>query len=112
MADLADPIDGDCIGNRPNNFALEHLDFSQRWLTKAARLPGRSLHLAVALLRIASAQNAHQVTLSNLASQQFGLDRNAKYRALGWLEEAGLVRVERKRGRSPMVTLLSHGNCL
>jgi hypothetical protein len=47
------------------------------------------------------------VALSNVALQQFGLTRNAKYRALGWLEEAGLVRVDRKLGRSPLVTILS-----
>src|SRR5262245_27736253 len=46
------------------------------WLAKAARLPGRSLHLAVVLVFVANAANAHQVALSNLASQQFGLTRN------------------------------------
>ena len=76
------------------------------WLTKAGRLPGKSLHLAVVLVFLANAANTRQVELSNLASQQFGLDRNAKYRALCWLEEAGLVRVERKIGRSPAVTIL------
>jgi DNA-binding transcriptional ArsR family regulator len=46
------------------------------------------------------------VELSNIATLEFGLDRNAKYRTLAWLERAGLVRVERRRGRSPVVTLL------
>ena len=78
------------------------------WLTKAARLPGRSLHLAVLLVYLAKAANTRQVELSNSASQQFGLDRNAKYRGLCWLEEAGLVRVERKIGRSPAVTIPDH----
>jgi hypothetical protein len=76
------------------------------WLTKAARLPGKSLHLAMALQLITNAQRTDQVALSNVALQQFGLTRNAKYRALGWLEKAGLVRVECKLGRSPLVTLL------
>jgi hypothetical protein len=44
--------------------------------------------------------------LSNRASQRFGIDRNAKYRALGWLERAGLVIVERQLGRAPVVTIL------
>ena len=80
------------------------------WLTKAARLPGKSLHLAMVLVFLANTANTHQVALSNLVSRQFGLTRNAKYRALGWLEEAGLIRVERKLGRCPVVTLLGHGN--
>ena len=60
----------------------------------------------MALQLITNAQRTDQVALSNVALQQFGLTRNAKYRALGWLEKAGLVRVECKLGRSPLVTLL------
>jgi hypothetical protein len=45
------------------------------------------------------------IPLSNITSLRFGLDRNAKYRALAWLEEAGLIAVERKLGRAPIVTL-------
>jgi hypothetical protein len=37
------------------------------------------------------------------------LDRNAKYRGLAWLEQAGLVTVERKIGRPPMVTIMDVG---
>jgi hypothetical protein len=44
--------------------------------------------------------------LSNVSGHRFGLDRNAKYRALAWLERAGLVTVERKLGRAPVVTIL------
>ena len=42
------------------------------------------------------------VPLSNVAGLPFGLDRNAKYRALQWLEDAGLICVERKLGWSPV----------
>jgi hypothetical protein len=70
------------------------------------RLPGKSLHLATVLQSLAKAQSTRQVELSNVVCQEFGLTRNAKYRALGWLEEAGLVRVECKLGRSPLVTIL------
>jgi DNA-binding transcriptional ArsR family regulator len=101
------PTDFECA---PNNCTQSLASSEFAWLTKAARLPGRSLHLAMGLVFLASVANSHQVALSNLTSQQFGLSRNAKYRALSWLEAAGLVRVERKLGRSPVVTLLSHGN--
>jgi hypothetical protein len=46
------------------------------------------------------------VPLSNLSTLRFGLDRNAKYRGLAWLEQAGLVAVKRKLGRAPLVTIL------
>jgi DNA-binding transcriptional ArsR family regulator len=79
-----------------------HLD----WLARAARLPGKFMHLAVALQLIATEQQNVRVELSNLACESFGLNRNAKYRALFSLEGAGLIIVKRKRGRSPLVTIL------
>ena len=79
-----------------------------QWIMAAARLPGRTLHLALALQVLANTNNSYRVELSNISSLQFGLDRNAKYRALAWLEQAGLERVERKVGRSPIVALLNH----
>jgi hypothetical protein len=76
------------------------------WLSTAARLPGKSLHVAIAIWFTASLAKSATVPLSNIAGLPFGLDRNAKYRALQWLEEAGLISVERKLGRAPVVTLL------
>lgn len=77
-----------------------------RWLESAARLPGKSLHTGVALWYVAGLTRSPSVPLSNIAGDKFGLDRNAKYRALAWLEGAGLVRVDRKLGRSPVVTIV------
>ena len=76
------------------------------WLSAAAQLPGKSLHLGIAIWFKASIAKSATVRLSNIAGLPFGLDRNAKYRALGWLEDAGLITVERQTGRSPIVTLL------
>jgi len=81
------------------------------WLEEAARLPGKSLHAGVALWYAAGLTKSASVPLSNIAGLHFGLDRNAKYRALSWLEGAGLVRVERKLGRAPIVTILAHEAC-
>ena len=78
-----------------------------RWLQTAARLPGKSLHTGVALWYVAGLTRSSSVPLSNIAGDKFGLDRNAKYRALAWLEGAGLVRVERKLGRAPVVAILT-----
>lgn len=77
------------------------------WLEAAARLPGKSLHAGIALWYAAGLTNCASVPLSNISGFRFGLDRNAKYRALGWLESAGLVTVERKLGRAPVVTILA-----
>ena len=56
------------------------------WLSIAARLPGKSFHVAIAIWVTASLAKSATVPLSNSACLTFGLDRNAKYRALcnGW----------------------------
>jgi len=77
------------------------------WLEVAAGLPGKSLNAGIALWYAAGIARSASVPLSNIASQRFGLDRNSKYRALSWLEGAGLIRVERKLGRAPVVTILN-----
>jgi hypothetical protein len=75
------------------------------WLESAARLPGKSIHAGIALWYAADLNRSRSVPLSNIAGLRFGLDRNAKYRALQWLEGAGLISVERKLGRAPVVTI-------
>lgn len=75
------------------------------WLEIAAQLPGKSLHVGVALWFLGGLQKSRVVRLSNANGIRFGLDRNAKYRGLAWLEVAGLVTVERKLGRAPVVTI-------
>jgi hypothetical protein len=67
----------------------------------AARLPGKSLHVAVALWFLADSKRERRVELTNVSARRFGVDRNGKYRALAWLEKAGLISVARKLGRSP-----------
>lgn len=59
------------------------------WLEAAARLPGKSLHVGIALWYAAGLTGSASIPLSNLSGRRFSLDRNAKYRALRWLEGAG-----------------------
>ena len=109
MAELTEPFDANEEERGANKRVGYHHDGYEDWLAQAARLPGKSLHLATALQSLARAQNMKQVVLSNLVCQEFGIDRNAKYRALTWLEGAGLIAAERKLGRSPLVTILNRG---
>jgi len=83
-----------------------------QWLLAAARSPGRSLHLALLLWHVAGLTGLTSVQLSNTLCLRFGLDRNAKYRALRSLEIARLIVVKRKRGRSPLVTILESSGTL
>ena len=76
------------------------------WLSRAAMLPGRSLHVAIAVWFMSGLKKTRIVPISNITALQFGLDRNAKYRGLEWLEDAELISVERRAGRAPIVTIL------
>ena len=79
------------------------------WLTAASVLPGRSLHVGIALWFLAGLGDSRVILLTNTTADRFGVDRNGKYRALDWLEGAGLIRVARRPGRPPEVTLLDTG---
>jgi DNA-binding transcriptional ArsR family regulator len=100
-------VQRDC---RPIDNNQVRLEARSHWLERAARLPGKSMHLAVLLQLILATEGTRRVVLGNLACQRFGLNRNAKYRALRSLENAGLVAVERMRGRSPIVTIRDGGS--
>jgi len=80
------------------------------WLMRAAELPGRALHTAVALWFLSGVTRSETVKLSGRPLAELGVDRHAKYRALAALEGAGLVRVTRSPGRNPVVTLLPVGS--
>ena len=75
------------------------------WLTSAARLPGKSLHVGLAIWYAADRFRSQRISLSNVEACRFGLIRNAKYRALEWLEAKELISVERKLGRAPVITI-------
>jgi hypothetical protein len=77
------------------------------WLEMAAKLPGKALHTGIALWFAAGLAKTVKVPLSNIAGCRFGLDRNSKYRALDWLEGARLISVERRLGKTPIVTILN-----
>lgn len=81
------------------------LEMPLEWAVRAANLPGKSVQVGLALWFVAGRVQSRRVPLTNVEGSRFGLERSSKYRGLVWLEEAGLIEVERKLGRSPIVTL-------
>lgn len=79
------------------------------WLSRAAQLSGKAFHLAVALWYAAvrsKGKNA-SVTLTAPLANKFGLKaRTTRTRAILALQQSGLVRVENRLGRSPIITIL------
>lgn len=76
------------------------------WIQAAGRLPGKACQVGNALYFLSGVGRSCDVRLTQTLCDTFGVDRFAMYRALRQLEAARLVRVQRKRGRLPIVTLL------
>jgi hypothetical protein len=74
------------------------------WLLVAMNLPGRALAVGLAAWHLRNLTRSTAVAL-NLSRMPF--DRWAAARGLRALEGAGLVAVDRHRGRKPLVTILS-----
>ena len=75
-------------------------------LQAAARLPGRTLHLYLAIRHRCDLRQSKTVTLPSAYLKSWGLDKHAKSRALAGLELARLITVDRRRGRTVVVSLL------
>jgi hypothetical protein len=76
------------------------------WFQRACRLPGKAALVAVVLWYRSRLVKANTFVLSQAALSEFGISRQAKYRALQVLEGAGLITVQRRLHRNPEVTIL------
>ncbi len=74
-------------------------------LQRAARLPGRALHLYLAIRHRCDLRREQTVTLPSPYLKSWGVGKDAKQRGLTELEQAGLIVVERRTGRPSVVTL-------
>lgn len=75
------------------------------WLTLAANQPTKALHVGVILWHLGALNKNRTVKLSMKNLREFGVKRNAVYRALKSLEAANLISVQRHPGRCPIVTI-------
>src|SRR5262245_16166113 len=77
------------------------------WWLPASRLPGRSLHVGAVCWLLAGWERSASFELISDGWADLGLSRFAVSRGLDTLEQAKLVSVARKPGRSPVVTILA-----
>jgi hypothetical protein len=76
------------------------------WLQRAARLPGKALHVALVLRYLSGLSKGLTVKLPRCVLLEFGVGRSSADRGLRDLQRAGLVTVARHRGRHPVVTVV------
>lgn len=103
-------------GQEPGTVSTHHRDtqtvafikgpIPMHWLERAAQLPGKTIHAALGLWYVRSVTGREQFTVKRGTWERLNLTRQAYYRALRDLEAQGLITVERKPGRYPLVRLL------
>ncbi|MCP5278903.1 MAG: hypothetical protein H6935_11155 [Thiobacillus sp.] len=75
------------------------------WIERAAALPGKALHVALAIWYQVGLERQSTITLGQKRLKRFAVSRDAKYDALRRLEQNGLVSVEQLPGKSPKITV-------
>jgi DNA-binding transcriptional ArsR family regulator len=76
------------------------------WLSQARKLGVSALWIGLGLWFLRGLRKSDSFIVSNLIMQEWGVQPDAKSRALGKLEKAGLITIERRDKRSPRVTLV------
>ena len=77
------------------------------WLEQAARLPGQALAMGLVAWHLKGLKKSDTFRMEPSKARSLGMSPRVARRGLKALEDAGLVAVDRHRGRSPTVTVLS-----
>ena len=75
------------------------------WVCQASRLGVKTLLVGLALWHLKGLRRDNSFLVSNMMLREWGIQPDAKGRALRALEKAGLIAIERRGKRSPRVTL-------
>jgi hypothetical protein len=76
------------------------------WFKAVGILPGKAAVVAAVIRFEAAKRHSSQVKFTGRMTESFGVRHMARQRALDALEAAGLIRIERRRGSSPMITIV------
>lgn len=76
------------------------------WLGAAAQQPGKTLNVAIALWWRHGMAGGKPFKLTRTALKTLNVKRDAASAGLTRLEEAGLIRVERRLGQRPIISIL------
>ena len=76
------------------------------WVCKASRLGVKALLVGLALWHLRGLRKADTFVVSNIMLRDWGVQQDAKRRALRALQKIGLIKIERLGKRSPQVTLV------
>jgi hypothetical protein len=107
QAPLTDPARA---GAAPKRQRREFVIVPMAWKDRlAGAVHASTFKLALHLLYQHWKNDGAAIKLSNVALAKDGISRWAKWRSLGELERLGLIAVERKNRRSPVVRIVKAG---
>jgi hypothetical protein len=78
------------------------------WISRAAHLPGKTLNLAIAIWWRYGMSKGKPFKLTQTALKELNVERDAERSGLVRLEQKGLIKVERKPGQRPTISVLCH----
>ncbi len=76
------------------------------WLSKAAKLPGKTLNVALSLCWLYGMAKGKPFKLTQKALNLLHVGRDAASDGLVRLEQEGLIRVERQAGQRHIISIL------
>ena len=77
------------------------------WLSKASKLQGKVLHVAIALWWCHGMAKGKPFKLTQMALSSLNIKRGAVSAGLARLEQAGLIRIERNPGQRPTISIIT-----
>ena len=75
------------------------------WLISAANLPGKALHIGIALWFWSGIKKTKTFILPKNAIRDLGVSRQTCYAQLKVMEKAGLLSIESRKGKKSKITL-------
>ena len=82
------------------------------WLNVAARLPGKTLNVGIAIWWLAGMSKTTAFKLTRKSLDQLGVSRDAASDGLKRLEDNGLILVKRSPGQRPIVEIVPVAQCV
>ncbi|MFA6015453.1 MAG: hypothetical protein WC742_10335 [Gallionellaceae bacterium] len=77
------------------------------WLSRAARLPGKTINVSLAICWLVGMSSTKLIRLNRNALERFHVSNDAAGDALRRMETDGLITLHKKSGRRPLIEILS-----
>ena len=76
------------------------------WLSRAAELPGKTLNVALAIWWLKGMTQSESFKLNRKSLSLFNIKRDAASISLKRLEGAGLIKIQKKVGQRPVISII------